>query len=262
MHFDVFIGIDYSGRGEPFQRTSGIQVVEMNQNGQFKRVSPDEKGRTFSWSRREVFVYLQKRISEPNQRMIIGIDHSFSFPFSYFKDNQLQNWEEFLAHFQHLWNTKEQTVRACKERVDDYRNHTELRLTETYTASAKSAWNFEQKTGTVAYSTHAGLPWIYELRKSCEELLHVWPYDGWNPSSAESVLAEVYPALFYKRFQQFDREFPFDWPRDAQDAYVIAAWLRERDRNGTLTQYFEVNTLTKEEKQLALQYEGWILGVC
>ena len=33
-----------------------------------------------------------------------------------------------------------------KEEVENYRNHTELRVTETYTASAKSAWNFEQKT--------------------------------------------------------------------------------------------------------------------
>jgi hypothetical protein len=100
------------------------------------------------------------------------------------------------------------------------------------------------------------------LRGSIRKNLHVWPFDGWNPLSEKSVLAEVYPALFYKRYKQFNPDFPQDWPRDAQDAFVIAAWLRERDQNGTLENYFQVLTLTQQEKQIALQFEGWTLGVC
>ncbi|WP_338469699.1 hypothetical protein R4Z10_12855 [Niallia sp. XMNu-256] len=263
MQFDYYIGIDYSGRGEPTKRTSGIQVVEMDRDGQVSRISPNGlHGRTFSWSRKEVYDYLRNRLTEQKHRFVIGIDHSLSFPVTYFKQHDLSNWDEFLNHFQALWNTKVESVRDCKERVDDYPNHNELRITETFTASAKSAWNFEQKTGTVAYSTHAGLPWIYELRQSFRENLHNWPYDGWKPCSEKSVLAEVYPSLLYKRFRQNDPGFPLEWPRDAQDAYAIAAWLRERDLNGTLERYFEVSTLTEQEKQLALQFEGWILGVC
>lgn len=263
MSFDYYIGIDYSGRGEPNRRTSGIQVVEMDRDGQYKRVSPDGiQGRSFSWSRLEVYDYLRQRLSVKNEKMMIGIDYSFSFPLTYFKQQNLKNWDEFLESFQALWNTKEETVRACRERVDGYPNHTELRLTETFTASAKSAWNFEQKTGTVAYSTHAGLPWIYELRHSFREDLHIWPYDGWSPCWNKNVLAEVYPSLLYKRYRQFNTNFPLDWPRDAQDAYVVASWLRDRDFNGTLQHYFEISTLTEQEKQLASQYEGWILGVC
>ncbi len=263
MQFDYYIGIDYSGRGEPNRRTTGIQVVEMDRDGQVKRISPDgSQGRTFSWSRRNVYDYLKNRLSVQKHKMIIGIDHCLSFPIAYFEQQGLQNWDEFLNHFQALWNTKEEMVRVCKDRADSYPNQTELRLTETFTASAKSAWNFEQKTGTVAYSTHAGLPWIYELRRLFRDDLHIWPYDGWNPGSEKSVLAEIYPSLLYKRFRQFDADFPLDWPRDAQDAYVVAAWLRERTLNETIERYFEVSTLTEQEKQLALQYEGWILGVC
>lgn len=94
------------------------------------------------------------------------------------------------------------------------------------------------------------------------DVLHIWPFDGWSPPSEKSRLSEVYPAILYQRYKQSDPNFPRDWPRDAQDAFVIAAWLRERDRNGTLDRYFQVVTLTEREKEMALQKEGWILGVC
>lgn len=260
--FDRYIGMDYSGRGEPDQRTPGIQVVEMEAEGRYQRISPSGgQARTYNWSRKEAYEYLKSLLAEKNQRLAIGIDHNLSFPVSYFTMHGLKNWDEFLQHFQALWDTKEQSVRACREHIPSYPNSTELRRTETFTSSAKSAWNFDQMTGAVSYSTHAGLPWIYELRKSFPDTLHVWPFDGWNPPTDKSVLAEVYPALLYQRYKGSDG-FPKDWPRDAQDALVIARWLRERDRNGTLDRYFQVNTLTEEEKQLASQYEGWILGVC
>jgi len=262
MPFDRYIGIDYSGRGEPDQRISGIQVVEMDRAGQFQRISPaGGDARTFSWSRQEVYAYLRSRLLESNQRLAIGIDHCLSFPISYFVQHGLQDWDAFLHHFQALWKTKVQSVRACREQAASYPNATELRMTETFTSSAKSAWNFQQMTGTVAYSTHAGLPWMYELRTSAREVLHVWPFDGWNPPVEKSVLAEVYPAILYQRYKRSCSDFPHDWPRDAQDAFVIAAWLRERDWNGTLDRYFRVDTLTPEEKQVAMQYEGWILGI-
>ncbi|WP_248930407.1 hypothetical protein [Paenibacillus hamazuiensis] len=235
----------------------------MDTSGHIRRISPaGGHTKTYSWSRREVYEYLGNLLAEQNRRIAIGIDHCLSFPQSYFIQHDLRDWDEFLNHFQALWNTKAEPVRVCREKLADYPNSHELRKTETFTSSAKSAWNFEQMTGAVSYSTHAGLPWIYELRASFRETLHVWPFDGWNPPLEKSVLAEVYPALLYQRYKLFDPRFPHEWPRDAQDAFVIAAWLQERDRNGTLDRYFMADTLTEEEKRLASRYEGWILGVC
>ncbi|WP_201317763.1 hypothetical protein [Paenibacillus sp. EPM92] len=263
MRFDCYIGIDYSGRGEPDRRTPAIQLVEMNPPGFFRRISPDgAQAKTFGWSRKEVYEYVRDALLERNRRLAIGIDHSLSFPAAYFAEHGLQNWDALLEHFVQNWNTKEQPVSVCREKAPGYPNAKALRLTETFTASAKSAWNFEQKTGAVSYSTHAGLPWMYELRSAVRDTLHVWPFDGWEPPAGKSVLAEVYPALLYQRYKQFAADFPQDWPRDAQDAYVIAAWLRERDQNGTLERYFRADTLTEREKRMASQTEGWILGVC
>ncbi|KKK32866.1 hypothetical protein WQ57_17160 [Mesobacillus campisalis] len=263
MSFDGYIGIDYSGRGSPVQRVTGIQVVKMDSRGDFERISPPEsQGRTFSWSRKEVYEYLKQKLKGANEKYIIGIDHCLSFPQSYFKQHHLQNWDQFLLHFQSLWDTKSEPVSVCRNRVPGYPDSHELRLTETFTSSAKSAWNFEQMTGAVSYSTHAGIPWVFELRKSVNENLHIWPFDGWTPVNGESILAEVYPALLIQRYKKSDPRFPHNWPRDAQDAFAIAAWLQERDANGTLGKYFEPATLTEEEKNCAQQFEGWILGVC
>ncbi|MGG1551019.1 hypothetical protein [Paenibacillus ferrarius] len=262
MNWERYIGIDYAGRGEPHERTVGIQVVEIDREGRVQRMSPlGGSARSFSWSRQEVYTYLHTQLAVKKEQVIIGIDHNLSFPYSYFGEQGLRDWDDFLSHFVALWPTREQSVRACREQAPPYKNSTELRITETYTASAKSAWNFEQLTGAVSYSTHAGLPWIHALRTEAGSGLHIWPFDGWRPPAGTSVLAEVYPALLYQRYKHAD-DFPRDWPRDAQDAYVIAAWLRERDGNGTLARYFAADTLTAAEKAIAQRCEGWILGVC
>ncbi|THF82256.1 hypothetical protein [Cohnella fermenti] len=261
--FERYIGIDYSGRGEPHERTAGIQAVEADAEGNVMRISPPAgRGKTYNWSRRELYEYVRGRLAAADGPLAIGIDHNLSFPGSYFERHGLRDWDEFLRHFCELWETKEHSVRACRERVPPYRNAHELRLTETFTSSAKSAWNFDQMTGAVSYSTHAGLPWIRELRAEFRDTLHVWPYDGWLPAPGRHLLAEAYPALLYQRYKQYDRSFPREWPRDAQDALVIARWLRDRDRNGTLERYLRADTLAAEEKELAQTREGWILGVC
>lgn len=65
MSFDRYIGIDYSGRGKPDQRTSGLQVVEMDPEGHYQRISPTGgHARTFNWSRREIYGYLRGLLAQ------------------------------------------------------------------------------------------------------------------------------------------------------------------------------------------------------
>lgn len=68
-----------------------------------------------------------------------------------------------------------------------------------------------------------------------------------------SVIAEVYPALYKRRFPKGDRT------PDEHDAWSIAAWLQEVDRRGALNQYLAPPLTLSEQKQAEL--EGWILGV-
>ena len=127
-----------------------------------------------------------------------------------------------------------------------------LRLTERWTATAKSAFLFDVQ-GSVAKSTFAGLPWLLYLKNWCKRPIHFWPFDGWEAPEGRSVVAEVYPSLWMRRFPKEGRD------GDEQAAYAAAACLQRADRDGSLDGFLNPN-LTVEELGTA-KIEGWILGV-
>ena len=100
------------------------------------------------------------------------------------------------------------------------------------------------------YWTRRGL--LY-LRKQCKRPIHFWPFDGWEIPEGKSVVAEVYPALWMRRFPRGERD------GDEQAAYATAAWLQRADRTGSLDGFLNPN-LTAEERGIA-KIEGWILGL-
>lgn len=126
------------------------------------------------------------------------------------------------------------------------------RLCEQRSPSAKSVFHFDVP-GSVAKSTHAGLPWLLELRTKLGNRLHFWPYDGWTPEKETSVIAEIYPSMWNRNFAREDRS------ADPHDAYSIARWMRETDARGGLAQAFHPH-LAENEKNIA-GFEGWILGL-
>ena len=128
----------------------------------------------------------------------------------------------------------------------------ELRLTETWTTAAKSVFQFGVP-GQVATSTHAGLPWLRYLRAKCPERVHFWPFDGWDIPHGRSVIAEVYPSLWMKRFPVDARN------GDQHAAYSAAAWMKRSDRDGWLQGCLNP-PLEPAEREKA-EIEGWILGV-
>jgi hypothetical protein len=124
------------------------------------------------------------------------------------------------------------------------------RLTEEATGSAKSVFHFDVQ-GSVAKSTHAGIPWLRYIRRARPEL-HFWPFDGWNPASGASVITEAYPRLWSAAYPQDERT------ADQHDAYAIARWLQEASSAGEIEKAFAA----PEPESVAMtgQVEGWILG--
>ena len=45
--------------------------------------------------------------------------------------------------------------------------------------------------GSVAKSTHAGLPWLPRIRNEVGDKVHVWPFDGWDVPDGKSVIANL-----------------------------------------------------------------------
>jgi hypothetical protein len=208
-----------------------------------------------NWSRREIAEHCLKALSS-DEPVLIGIDHGFSFPQHYMQRYGLSDWDSFLHDFVNHWPTAEkgltvEMLRRANRRVGDA---SEMRLCEAWTATAKSVFLFDVQ-GSVAKSTHAGLPWLHGMRQSekVRSRTHFWPFDGFEVAAGKSVIAEAYPALYKRRYAKNGRT------PDEQDAWSVAAWLREADRRDSLATYFSP-PLTPAERRLA-ELEGWILGV-
>jgi len=105
--------------------------------------------------------------------------------------------------------------------------NTWLRMTERWTATAKSVFLFDVQ-GSVAKSTFAGLPWLLYLRNWRKRPIHFWPFDWREVPKGSSSVVEVYPSLWTRRFPKDGRD------GDEQAAYAAAAWLQRVDLNGSL----------------------------
>ena len=252
--FNFYVGIDYSGAAFPQTRTSSLQVYLAEGSNLPARVQSPActKNLKRNWNRLEVYAWLSKFLQR-HDSVIVGIDHGFSFPKSYFKRYKLETWDQFLTDFVESWPTHEAGTTIEQFRADSKRtgNAKELRLTERWTSSAKSVFQFDVQ-GSVAKSTHAGIPFLLQLRKAFP-LLHFWPFDGFEVSQGQSVVAEIYPSIFRNRYLRDSRTV------DQQDAYSVCRWMQEMDRHFGMDRYFQP-PLSESELSIAA-LEGWILGV-
>lgn len=273
--FDLFIGIDYSGAEAPTSRLKELQAYVAKPSGVPEPVktpaiasflasgSRNPQSVPRYWTRSEIAHWLIGR-AKNGVRFIAGIDHGFSFPASYFERYGLKAWPQFLEDFARYWPTDDDHVYVDFVRdgmlasrggpPPDARvgQTSEFRLCERWTSSAKSVFQFDMQ-GSVAKSTHAGIPWLKRIRDELGDRVHFWPFDGWQPPDGKSVIAEVYPSIFRNRYPKESRT------ADEQDAYSVARWLVETVGRGALDRYF-APPLTVEERRIA-DREGWILGV-
>lgn len=255
--FERYIGIDYSGAATPTTGLKGLRVYLATAQERATEVFAPRGGSQY-WSRRGIALWLANRLTE-DKRTVVGIDHSFSFPLRYFEHHNLPlDWPAFLDDFEHHWptagdKTYVEHVRdgllgngAARSGNPRWRRECELRC------RAKSVFHFDVQ-GSVAKSTHAGLPWLRYLRLQQGSRLHCWPFDGWEIPADGSVILEAYPAV-YKQGYPAGALSP-----DQHDAFSVAQWLHDADGDGRLDLAFEPN-LSIDERRLAA-VEGWILGV-
>lgn len=255
--FDCYIGIDYSGAKTPTSNLKGLRVYTADRSSSPVEIQPPPSPRKY-WTRCGIAEWLVERLRE-DSRALIGIDHGFSFPLQYFDKYGLSHdWPAFLDDFQRHWPTDEDHTYVdfvrdgiCGNGALRSGNTRWRRMTEIRAGAAKSVFQFDVQ-GSVAKSTHAGLPWLRYLRQQVGDRVHFWPFDGWKPPAGRSVVAEVYPSLWSRNFAREGRS------ADQHDAYSVAAWMRTADADGTLRRCFDP-PLDREGRSAAA-IEGWILG--
>ena len=255
--FERYIGIDYSGAKTPISSLDGLRLYLAQGDAAAEEVQPPPSPRKY-WTRRGIAEWLVERLAE-DVPTLVGIDHGFSFPLRYFEVHHLlPEWPEFLDDFQRHWptdndNTYVDFIRdgSCGNGAARMGNSRWRRLCEER-CRAKSVFQFDMQ-GSVAKSTHAGIPWLRYLRLLLGDQVHFWPFDGWDIPARHSAVVEAYPALWNRSYTQEGRT------PDQHDAYTIATWLREADHDGRL-QVALKPSLMPQERAIA-EVEGWILGV-
>lgn len=255
--FHRYIGIDYSGAETPESSLKCLRVYLAEHAGRPYEVLPPPSFKRY-WTRRGIAEWLVQELGR-DIPTLVGIDHGFSFPLRYFEIHGLEpDWAVFLDDFQHHWPTGQNIyVDFVRDGMNGnganrMGNSRWRRLTEHRTKSAKSVFHFDVP-GSVAKSTHAGLPWLLMIRKELGTCVHFWPFDGWDITEGRSAVAEVYPSLWASEFPTEGRD------RDQHDAYAIAAWCSQADHSKTLKNFLRPD-LTPSESAIA-SVEGWILGV-
>lgn len=256
--FFRYIGIDYSGAETPEASLKGLRVYMADRQMLPVEIEPPPSPRKY-WTRRGLADWLVDQLGQ-DMPTLVGIDHGFSFPLLYFEVHHLlPDWPAFLDDFHRHWPTDEDSTYVdfvrdgvCGDGTSRMGNARWRRLCEERSGKAKSVFHFDVP-GSVAKSTHAGLPWLRFMRRKLGDRVHFWPFDGWAIPSGRSAVAEVYPSLW-------SRDYPRDGrTADQHDAYSAAAWMRQTDQAGTLDEFLHP-PLTPPMQTVA-RVEGWILGV-
>ena len=250
------IGIDYSGAETAEASLKGLRVYQTLCDRAPEEVLPPPGPKKY-WTRRGLAEWLISTLDGTGPT-IVGIDHGFSFPIRYFERHGLEHdWPTFLDDFCAHWPTdgkhtyvdfvRDGSVGTGAERQGE--RHWR-RLTEEATGSAKSVFHFDVQ-GSVAKSTHAGIPWLSKIRQAHPNI-HFWPFDGWNPAPGATVIFEAYPRLWSTLYAEETRT------PDQHDAYAVATWLRDAARSGEIDQV--LRQPLPDSVATTGRVEGWILG--
>lgn len=255
--FQRYIGIDYSGAATSSTSLQGLRIYSAALMQTPAEVLPPPGPRKY-WTRRGVATWLADQL-RGGPPALVGIDHAFSFPLRYFETNGVpHNWPGFLDDFNKHWPADGESVsvecirRGLHGNAAARGGDARWRRIAEQRCRAKSVFHFDVQ-GSVAKSTHAGLPWLRYLRNELGPDVHFWPFEGWMPPAGLSVIAEVYPSLSSKSFPSEGRT------PDQHDAFSVARWMQDTDMADALDVCFNPPLLRAERDQAEI--EGWILGV-
>lgn len=247
--FDQYVGVRYSGRKGPTERIDDLIVFAAREDHEPWRElnRADGEGR---WSRQELAAWMLGKLGEES-RVVVALDHAFSFPQSYMHRNDLADWTAFLRDFEEHWPTHKVSVKELLPGLRRLGEEDEQRLTGRWTAFPRSVFQFDLQDNA-ARATHAGIPWLSYLRRAGERV-HFWPFDGFALPAGGSAVVEARPARLKYRYGREGLD------RQEHEAFAMCAWLQDRDRLDLLAPYFDppLSALERERAQL----EGWILGV-
>ncbi len=207
MEFESFIGIDWSGDKNKFQKGISVAICYPGKNAP-KIIKPLEK----YWSRDSLINWLTKIIT--SKKTLVGFDFSFSYPFydynSYFpgiRDTAISpmslwrlidkiNSNEKNYYGGKIWNSKPYNEYYNSPFLRGVNYESRRRLTEIY--SKNSAYSPSPTfncvgPGAVGTGSLAGMRILNFLK----EIMNIWPFVD-DITSNKSVAVEIFPTYYFR----------------------------------------------------------------
>ena len=207
MDFENYIGIDWSGDKNNYQRGIGVSLCK-NGNNSPKIIKSKEK----YWSRNNLINWLNEKITK--EKSLIGFDFAFSYPFydcfSYFPgikespinakslwlmiDNINDNKENLYGGG--IWNKKPYSKFYNAPKLKGECFASRRRLTEIYAKnkiySPSSTFNCVGP-GAVGTGSLAGMRALNLLKSK----INIWPFDNYKILN-KSVCVEIFPTYYFR----------------------------------------------------------------
>ena len=285
MYFDKFIGIDWSGDKNSFQK--GISVAECNKGNKVPNIvkPPGDK----YWTRSTLIEWLYKEVKL--QRNLIGFDFAFSYPFydrfCYFPGiknspiNIKKLWELIETancnaknfYGGEIWANKTYGKFFNSPKVKGSFYFSRRRFTEIV---AKKNLHSPSPTfncvgpGAVGTGTLAGMR-ILNLLKSETK---IWPFDEIN-FSTRSVLVEIFPTYYFRlskvkpekkigyTIEKINKSLKFFNSKPLKKKQIIGG--PDQDDADSIISSAALRSLSTDKKiwdvPNSSKKEGWIFGV-
>ena len=202
--FDCFVGIDWSGDRNPWQK--GLKIA-MAYPGRAAPVLKECPARRSGWSRTDAIEWISDEFK--NRRALIGIDFAFGFPPVALPGNIVLDWDyaeqvcaphaNFYggAFFRppagahsHLVNSPWLPKHSYSA---DHLRMTDRVAMETSGARPQSIFN-AVGPAQVGPSSISGMRALRSLRQSCAGRIAIWPFD--EVGQAGSVIVEIFPRYY------------------------------------------------------------------
>jgi hypothetical protein len=275
--FDCFVGIDWSGDKNPWQK--GLKVA-IARPGRAAPVLKECPGRKDGWSRADVVKWIADEFFD--KRALIGIDFAFGFPQVSLPGNIVLDWdyaEKVCAEYpnfyggaffrppvlphSHLVNSRWLPKHSYSA---NHLRMTDIVAMETTGARPQSIFN-AVGPAQVGPSSISGMRALRSLRQQCGGRIAIWPFD--EVPQTGPLIVEMFP-----RYYPLSRGKSARLAGRAELNAALAAFEsdgvkkgpKSEDEGDALLGAAALRLLSSEDAlfrlpEQAIRSQGWIFGV-
>ncbi len=204
--FDTFVGIDWSGDKNKFQKGISVAICKEGTNAPII-IKPKDK----YWSRSSLLIWIKEVIKENN--ILIGIDFAFSYPYqdklSYFP-GQFEN----ISNPKSLWKLINDINKNFnnfygggiwkKKSFADFYNSPGFKGSKYQSRRRQTEIDAKNKVhspsptfncvgpGSVGTGSLAGMRFLNYLKDE----ISIWPFE--NINSKKKVMVEIFPTYYFR----------------------------------------------------------------